>query len=202
VLTRPEDIVAYYQRFVQEHMQMAAAAQSAQIRSLLSESDLLWRMANQSLLATLLGHIKRELVDGADQSGARQHGGGDGDGRGGVVVVVVSKQSITNGLRACFAALFFTHHAFAREYVRPCVRTSMTLAIPPQPLFPVLSSTLSVPTTAEGELNATIRSTAARFDIDFPQDVLRASSTLSVAIVGSNPLTGEPTTTEVPAVHV
>jgi hypothetical protein len=49
---------------------MAAAAKSAHIQSLLSESDLLWRMANQSLLATLLGHIKRELVDEADKSGA------------------------------------------------------------------------------------------------------------------------------------
>ena len=48
---------------------MAAAAQSADVQRLLSESDLLWRLANQSLFATALGHIKTELVDRSDEGG-------------------------------------------------------------------------------------------------------------------------------------
>ena len=48
-----------------------------------------------------------------------------------------------------------------------------------------------------GELNATIRSTAVRFEINFPRDTLHATSTLSIAIIGLDPLSGDPSTTEV-----
>ncbi len=71
-MTKPDEIEAYYHKFVAERMRMAAASQSAHVQSLLSESDLLWRMANQSLHAPLLGHLKRELVDAADERGALQ----------------------------------------------------------------------------------------------------------------------------------
>ena len=44
---------------------------------------------------------------------------------------------------------------------------------------------------------ATIRSTGVRFEINFPQDLLRASTTLSVAILSSDPSTGESAVVEV-----
>ena len=69
MLTRPADIVAYYDEFVQERMRMAAAAHSTDIQQLLSESDMLWRLANQSVLANVLSHVKRAIIDAADSAG-------------------------------------------------------------------------------------------------------------------------------------
>jgi len=51
--------------------------------------------------------------------------------------------------------------------------------------------------TFVGELNSTIKSTSVRFLVDFPRDKLTVDSILSIAIVGSDPRTGDPTTTEV-----